>query len=121
MVIRRMTPQQFSHALGITESRGDPKAWGDDTHGTRHALAMGRWQVHPAWVWDHTDNPEAKPAELESWDAWIERLVEIFAARWLPLIPPVEIAMWFHLGHRVEQNETGWDSEYAQRFIAASI
>lgn len=116
-----MTPKEFSDALGMTESEGNPRAWGDDTGGSRPPLAMGRFQVHPCWLWDQTTDDAAKPGELESWDTWIERLVQRFFMRHAGYLPPVEIAMWFHVGHRCAFGEQGWDGTYAARFMRAAL
>ena len=111
-----MTPQQFTKALGLTESQGKIEQWGDDTHGTKPPLAMGRFQIHPAWLWDHTRTEEAKPADLESWDSWIERLITAFYRKYHVALPDDILAMWFHLGHRSYTDSTDWDSKYAERF-----
>ena len=104
-----MTAQQFATILGLVESDGNIAAWGDAAHGAY--LAVGRFQVHPAWLFDHI----LKPAVSETWDSWVERMVEAFYTP-RAYLPPVEVAMWFHIGHRVQPDENDWDAPYAKRF-----
>lgn len=113
-----MTPEQFTQILGLTESGGKVEAWGDDTKGTKPPLAMGRFQIHPVWLWDHTRTRDAMPAMLESWDTWIARLIGAFYARYSEAITAVRLAMWFHLGHLTVDRLSDWDKAYADRFNA---
>ena|SRR5882757_9105374 len=103
-----MTPKQFTTALGLTESRGNPNSPLGDS-----GQAMGRWQVHPCWVWDHC---KLVPFISETWDAWVERNIEAFYNAHT-FLPAVEIAMFFHLGHRALIADADWDTNYAKRFI----
>lgn len=113
-----MTPEQFTQILGLTETNGKIEEWGDDTHGTKPPLAMGRWQIHPAWLWDHTRLQGAKPDVLDSWDTWIGKLVGDFFADFADYITAVRLAMWFHVGHLTTDQLPDWDKAYAARFNA---
>ena len=106
-----MTPQQFSKAIGLVESDGNPNAPLGD-----HGLAIGRFQMHPAWIYDHI----LKPFVSESLDSWGERMVEAFYVAH-DYLPPVECAMWYHLGHRSMVSEIDWDADYAKRFNDRSL
>lgn len=103
-----MTPKQFTTALGLTESNGNLSAPLGDS-----GQAMGRWQVHPCWVWDHC---KLIPKLRETWDAWIERNIEAFFVAH-DFLPAVEVAMFFHLGHRSLITDLDWDGPYAARFV----
>jgi hypothetical protein len=107
------TPAQFQAALAITESGDNPEAWGDQ------GLAMGAWQVHPAWLWDQIRSFQIKPAVRSSWNSWVETYIEAFFHKYADLGTPTEIAMHFHLGHASEPGDVDWDAEYASRFEAA--
>lgn len=105
-----MTPLQFTKALGLTETDGIATAWGDS------GQAVGRWQVHPCWVWDHCKLP---PTLTDTWDSWIEKNIEAFFNAHT-FLPPIEIAMFFHLGHRTLPSAKDWDGVYAVRFTKYS-
>lgn len=112
-----MTPKQFTDALALTESNGNVRAWGDDSDGRHAPLAMGRWQIHPAFLWDITDDDSCMPHELESWDTWVERLIQRWAAPKLKAIEAVYVAEHYHLGHAAHNGSPDWDDQYAQRFL----
>ena len=101
----------FVRALALTESSDNPNAPLGD-----HGCAQGRWQAHPDWVdtWSKHYNIWARVNE--SWDSRIQRLVEAFADDHLRLYLPVEVAMYFHLGHLSHPTDTDWDADYAKRF-----
>ena len=105
-----MTPQQFAQALRMTESLGNPRAWGDADE------ALTSYQVHPAWLWDRIDRFHLEPAVTETWESWIGRYVEAFYDSYWPLMSEVQIAMFFHRGHPVEVADRDWDVPYAARF-----
>lgn len=104
-------PSQFLKALAITESNDNPAAWGDQ------GLAMGRWQVHPAWVWDHLCKTGLFPAVRESWNSWIERGIMYFVQLYSVRFTPRELAMSFHLGHLSHLGDRDWDTAYDARFV----
>lgn len=110
-----MTAERFALALGMTESGGDPRAFGDG------GCALTSFQVHPAWVWDQTRTPDVMPKVAETWQSWVESLVRRFYIRNSPQLNDVEIAMRFHLGHTSREGDPDWDAEYAQRFTAYAI
>jgi hypothetical protein len=108
-----MTSQQFRDALAIVESNNDPHAWGDS------GLAMGRWQVHPAWVYGYLRITGVQPGVRESWDGFVGRIVEAFFESRPTSCTPIQSAMWFHLGHRTDESQGDWDIDYAGRFLEA--
>jgi hypothetical protein len=76
-------------------------------------MAMGRWQMHPAWYHDWMPQKVAVEA---SWDEVFRLALETF---WNNHPEgerhEVHIAMVFHLGRRaVERGD--WDAAYAERF-----
>lgn len=98
---------KWKAALAMTESTNNDRAWGDE------GLAVGRWQMHPAFVWDFGPDDVAV---RESWDAlFADTLLNFYATR-APHVPdPVKLAMEFHLGlHAVAEGQ--WDQVYADRF-----
>lgn len=118
-----MTRDEFLTVLGLTESDGDPRAWGDELGDPPLPEAMGRWQVHPAWFIQYvhdllTDEPggEGQPTIHETWDSYVGRIVGDFFDVRAALYLPVEIAMWFHVGHETRSGSPDWDPNYAARF-----
>ncbi len=105
-----MTPAQFLHVLALTESTDNSEAWGD------HGHAVGRWQVHPDWLWGWALHFSLEPLLNEAWDAFIARVIAQFFVWHQAELKPVEIAMKFHLGHESHQGAPDWDDPYAQRF-----
>ena len=76
-------------------------------------MAMGRWQMHPAWYHDWMTEMVRVDA---SWDEVFRRALQVFwdgeqqAGR-----PAYKSAMIFHLGrHAVDEGK--WDAAYATRF-----
>jgi hypothetical protein len=108
-----MTQKEFALVLGAVESDNNAEAWGDG------GQAMGRWQVHPAWVMEYAFNYNIAPAVDDTWDVFIGLIVVEFFARRSSARTPVSIAMAFHVGHEVEIGAYGWDAEYAARFLKA--
>lgn len=106
-------PGRFLRALSQTESGGDQKAFGDENAAGEY-LAVGLFQIHPAWLW--TYGRQIKPAVDASWSAWFSEIVEAFYTAHWQALPAVEIAMFFHLGHPSNPDAADWDSEYAARF-----
>lgn len=107
-----MTPQQFSTALGLTESNGNPNSPLGD-----HGRALGRFQVHPDWVFDWSNRLGIVPKLSETWDSFVERMVQAFYTHHVGgTLSDVEIAMAFHIGHLVHNYDPDWDSAYADRF-----
>jgi hypothetical protein len=100
--------EQFKLALAMTESTNNPFAWGDQ------GLAVGRWQIHPAWFHDWRVDP---PAVRDSWDDVFDAALERF---WRATVgkgmAPVSAAMEFHLGAAAVAHGK-WDADYADRFI----
>lgn len=109
-----VTPAQFAQILAVTESSNNPQAWGDS------GLAMGAWQVHPAWVYDRMHSRNIVPAVRESWTSWVQRMVEDFYEQRAQHDGPAIIAMTFHIGHRCDPGSDDWDYDYAKRFAQAT-
>ncbi len=111
---REMTPPEFAAAIGEIESGDNPDSWGDQ------GRAMGRYQLHPDWLWEWASRLGTAPHLNERWDDWATRIVEAFFVRWTAVMLPVEVAMFFHEGHVIKAGAAGWDSKYADRFTLAS-
>ena len=109
-----MTPSQFAQVIEDIESRDNPQAWGD------HGRAVGSYQVHPDWLFDHADRYRLRPTLGEKWDDFIARVVCAFAEQFLPVWLPVEVAMAFHEGHHTLASDLDWDAVYASKFHAAA-
>lgn len=105
-----MTPAEFTHALAMTESTDNPEAWGD------HGHAVGRYQVHPDWLWGWAKHFSVEPLLMETWDSFIARVIGRFFVWHQSELKPVEIAMKFHLGHLAHPSDADWDAAYAARF-----
>lgn len=104
-----ITSEQFASVLAEVESRGNWQAWGDE------GRAMGRWQVHPDWLWGWSKRYQLQPVLDETWDSFVMRVVVAFARdHLLSGMSPVSVAMYFHLGH-----EGDYDRDYAVRFQEA--
>ena len=101
---------QFLDALAMTESGEDAKAWGDN------GRAVGRFQVHPDWLWTWAKHYGLQPNLDETWDSFITRVVIAFATDHLSYLSQVEVAMYFHLGHKTIPAHYDWDADYAKRF-----
>lgn len=106
-----MTSAQFVHAIAMTESTDNPETWGD------HGHAVGRYQVHPDWLWGWAVKLALAPLLNESWDNFIARVVARFFVWHQDELKPVEIAMKFHLGHESHEASKDWDKPYATRFL----
>jgi hypothetical protein len=106
-----MTTQDFLYCLGKTESNDNP-----NVHLGDNGRALGRFQVHPDWVYTQSARFGLKPFLNETWDSFITRLVTAFYEHNIQFIAPVDVAMYFHLGHRTPSTAPDWDAEYAERF-----
>lgn len=104
------TVEQFLDALAMTESGQNAKAWGDN------GRAVGRYQVHPDWLWSWAKHYSLQPKVNETWDDFITRVVYIFALDHLSKAEAVRVAMYFHLGHPSLPTSGDWDADYANRF-----
>lgn len=113
-----MTAAEFLKVLGETESGDNPNARLGD-----NGRALGRFQVHPDWVWTQCRRFGLQPALDETWDSFITRLVIEFFNHNVSLMDDLSVAMYFHIGHHVAPTETAWDGPYAERFqtFAANI
>lgn len=102
---------KFAAALGATESTDNPHAWGDE------GLAVGRWQMHPAFVDDYY--PDDVIEVHDSWNTFFRKVLLQFVTRREAAGSDVmRAAMEFHLG--VEAVRIGqWDAQYADRFSRA--
>jgi hypothetical protein len=121
--------ERFAATLALTESADSEVAWGDPKELHEKAqmmvagvlsqvpgaqfMAMGRWQMHPAWYAEWAD-----PAMQVgwSWDTAFRAALHRFWNEMVMLkLQPVDAAMVFHLGesayHRGERDEA-----YAKRF-----
>jgi len=110
-----MTPVQFAQVLRMTESNGDPRAWGDADR------AVTSYQVHPEWFWDQVQRYRLKPIAPITWDGWIEQYVWAFYATYQTDFKPVDVAMHFHLGHYTTADMPDWDRKYAARFLSFQV
>jgi hypothetical protein len=106
-----MTTKDFLYCLGSTESRDDPNApLGDG------GRALGRFQWHPDAVWTNCRRFGIQPTLNEPWDSFLTRIVVAFYEHFIPSMEADEVAMYFHMGHRVQRTDTDWDAGYQQRF-----
>lgn len=113
-----MTPEAFLHALAMTETVSHAEAWGD-YDSTMLPLAMGRWQFHPARLYELATKHNLPPTTKDSWDSWARRVETAeFIARTAEGRTPLEIAMDHHLGHWGDPKSNDWDAHYAKRFQA---
>ena len=110
-----MTAAQFAEAIGQVESGNNPNAPLGDA-----GRALGRYQCHPDWIWTQCRHFTLAPFLNETWDAFVTRLVEAFYVAYSPFMSDVEVAMYFHMGHRVHPTDGDWDRDYANRFSAAA-
>jgi len=122
--------ERFATALAKTESGDRELAWGDPKEHDAYSvvtidtevahvrganfMAMGRWQMHPAWYHDWAS---VKVPVDASWDEVFRRALQVFwdgeqqAGRLA-----VQSAMIFHLG-RHAVSEGRWDKAYGDRFL----
>ena len=110
-----MTLAEFCRVIAEIESSNVATAWGDG------GRAMGRYQVHPAWVWTYATAFKLPPADFEKWDDWVFGLVAQFFAHYSTADGPLEVAMRFHLGHLSRMSDADWDGEYAAKFVEAAV
>lgn len=108
-----VTVDQFLKALAVVESSDNPEAWGDA------GRAMGRWQVHPDRLFAEMKIHSITPRLGETWDQLGARVLRtIFQARG-GQTRAAQVAMYWHLGHWAESDNSDWDAKYAARFGAA--
>lgn len=107
------TGDQFLKAIAIIESHDNPEAWGD------HGRAMGRWQVHPDRLWCEAMRFDIEPKLGETWDQLVGRVLRAVWHLGMMSQLPINIAMYWHLGHWTYPDKPDWDKEYAARFVAA--
>lgn len=112
---QQVNAAQFAHTIAVIESNDNPNAPLGDA-----GRALGRYQVHPDWVWTQCRRLVTAPILNETWDSFIVRLVEGFYQLYSPAMPDVEVAMFFHLGHHAHPTDGDWDTHYAARFNAAA-
>jgi len=106
-------PAQFVGAL--YEVEGGPSL-SDLPDGGR---ALGRPQVHPDALFDWARFADTRPQLNETWDDYLDSLLRAIYAALSAQRTPVQIAMWWHLGHPCVETDADWDQEYAARFTAA--
>lgn len=99
--------ERFAAALALTESDNDQKAWGDQ------GLAMGRWQMHPAFIDEWW--PDGIGVDW-SWDHLFHAaLLRFYTTKYVQGVTLSRVVMEFHLG--VQAVEEGrWDKPYWNRF-----
>lgn len=121
--------ERFAEALAKTESEdselayGDPKqheglSWVYTKGGKAHVagsnfMAMGRWQMHPAWYAEWAD-----PAMQVGWswdEAFRAALRKFWDAEERKGTQPLGRAMIFHLGASAIVRGD-WDRDYGDRF-----
>ena len=106
-----MNTTDFIYCLAMTESKNDPFV-----HLGDGGRALGRFQVHPDWVWTQCSRFGMKPELNETWDAFVTRLVVAFFNHYALSMDDLGVAMYFHLGHRTDPTAPDWDAPYAERF-----
>ena len=106
-----MNIQDFLWCLGRTESNDNPNSpLGDG------GRAAGRFQIHPDWMDTQEKRFGLRPELNETWDSLFTRLVTAFFEHYGAQMSDVEVAMYFHIGHRVLPTDRDWDAKYAERF-----
>lgn len=106
-----MNIKDFLYCLGRTESNDNPSSpLGDG------GRAAGRFQIHPDWMDTQTKRFGIRPQLNETWDSYFTRLVTAFWEFYSGQMTDIEVAMYFHLGHRTLPTADDWDKEYAERF-----
>ena len=131
------TVEQFLKALAVVESSNNPEAWGDrelpkgppptteqaalDAIRSGLPRAMGRWQVHPDRLVFEAKSFNLWPTLGETYDHWVERILRAIFAEQTDRLLPVEVAMYWHLGHVTNEVNLDWDAKYAARFGAALL
>src|ERR1700732_382897 len=99
--------ERFAAALALTESDNDQKAWGDQ------GLALGRWQMHPAFV------DEWWPDDIGvdwSWDHLFHAaLLRFYSKKFVAGVTLSTVVMEFHLGVQAVKDGR-WDATYWLRF-----
>lgn len=107
--------EQIVEAIAIIESDNNPFVKLGD-----HGRALGRFQVHPDWLWQYAQSTARSPQLNETWDSFIAEIVTRFVLRYLNTgLSPVEVAMRFHLGHVSHPDRDNWDIVYADKFNEA--
>lgn len=109
-----MTPEAFADCIAEIESSGNPHEWGD------HDRAVGLFQVHIDWLFDHARRWNLYPSLGEKFNDFVRRVVIRFAQEFLPVWADVEVAMAFHEGHHTLASDLDWDGEYEGKFNAAA-
>jgi hypothetical protein len=107
------TVDQIIKALALIESNANWAAWGDG------GRAMGRWQVHPDRLWFEARRFDLEPKLGETWDSFVARVLQAIVHVAMQTQLPLNIAMYWHLGHWTYPDKPDWDSKYAARFVAA--
>jgi len=103
--------ERWAKILAKVESHDNPHAWGDE------GLAVGRWQMHPAFYHDFASLDIPVDA---SWDtafrACLRNFFSLHSAD-----EPLHAAMMFHLGVHAVLYERKWDDAYALRWHEAEL
>ena len=90
-----VNPDDFAHAIAIVESGDNPNAPLGD-----HGRALGRYQMHPDFMWDWCKRLNIHPELNETWDSFQYRLIlrhySFYSGQGLT---DVQCAMSFHEGH----------------------
>lgn len=107
------TVDQFLKALAVVESHDNWGAWGDA------GKAMGRWQVPPDRLWFEAKRFDLEPVLEETWDQFVARVLRAMFHVGMQTSLPLNIAMYWHVGHWTYPDKPGWDAKYAARFSAA--
>ena len=105
------TVEEIARALAIVESNDNSNVpLGDG------GRALGRWQVHPDRLFDEAKRFELTPHLGETWDSFVGRVLRAMIAHELQNWTPIEVAMFWHLGHRLHEGEGDWDHAYGDKF-----
>ena len=108
--------ERIMEALALTESEDNANApFGD------HGRALGRWQVHPDWLWGWAKRAHLAPFLNEKWNDFIERVVMSFVNYAIKLgLEPIGVALYFNRGHVIYVDDKEWQDPaviaYRRRF-----
>jgi len=109
-----MTASDFARVISQIESDGRPDAIGDS------GQAITSYQAHPCWTYEWGLALGIIPGLRDTWESYVGALVAAFFRHQIRIRPPIQIAMFFHVGHACKAGDVSWDAAYAARFVAAA-